>query len=129
MNRETAVQLALIAAAGVAAYWFIVRPARAVAGAVADAYSPGGVAYQAGDSIQDAIIPGVDSLGTWLYGLLHPDDGASATAPTAAAPKPGPAPAYDYGFGAGSGPLRPAPAPVSPVGYYGLPQFGSFGGY
>lgn len=47
-----------------------------------DAYSPGGIAYDTGNAVQDAIIPGTDSLGTWLYGLFN--DVPDPTAPTPA---------------------------------------------
>lgn len=119
--------LMLIALAGAAAavYFFVIRPAGAAVGAVA----------QAGRGINDAIIPGEDSLGTWLYGLFNkdPDVTSTPTRPDSSSAGSGRSsggasgswgtPGYDYGYGAGSGPLRPqvqAPVEGDPFRFFGL---------
>lgn len=93
MNADRMQALLLLGLAGVVAYvaYRVTRVGAAAVETVADAYSPGGVAYEAGNTIQDWIIPGPDSLGTWLYGLFN-DDPPLNTAPVARTP----AESYDY---------------------------------
>lgn len=51
----------------------------------------GSGAYAAGNTIQEAIVPGPDSLGTWLYGVFHPEPEPTTSKPASwAASKPDP---------------------------------------
>ena len=63
--------LALVAVGGV--YWLSKR----AAGVVGDAArSAGTAAYNAGNAVQDALVPGDATLGTWAYDISHDDAGA-----------------------------------------------------
>ncbi len=115
---ERTLMLLALAGAAAAVYWFVIRPAGAVVGAVADA----------GRTINDDIIPGPGSLGTatydavnWVRGLFGYGD-PDPTAPTPITPRPGSSSTpYDYGYGAGTGPLRPglsAPDPADPFAFF-----------
>ena len=72
-----------IVAGGLVVLYAAKRALSGAGSAVANAYSPGGVAYETGNTIQDAIVPGTDSLGTWLYGLFHSDYDPNAGTSTA----------------------------------------------
>lgn len=119
---EKTLTLLALAGAAAAVYFFVIRPAGAAVGAVADA----------GRGINDAIVPGPGSLGTWLYDLFNPNAPTGTERTPIATRSPGggasgswgsPVTPYDYGYGAGTGPLRPqveAPVQGDPFRFFGL---------
>lgn len=56
------------------ALWYVARKAGAVVAAVNPA-DPNNVFNQGANGIAHALgVPAQDSIGTWLYGVLHPDN-------------------------------------------------------
>ncbi len=73
MKSDTAKTALIVAGVALAAYvaWRLSRAAGVVVDTVADAYKPGGAAYEAGNAVQDALVPGVGTVGTWLYDVFN----------------------------------------------------------
>ncbi|PPE71805.1 hypothetical protein C3942_21660 [Solimonas fluminis] len=120
--------LAIVAAGGV--YWLTKRAAAAVGDAVTGTVQAAGTAaYNAGNAVQDAIIPGDATLGTWLFDrvqdarqLLGLPSEHDLSSPTPAKPAGSwSANGYDYGTAGVSGiPWRPEAKPLPDIFNFSL---------
>lgn len=69
--------------AGLLVLYYVAKHEAKAAVAAVNPVNPDNLANQAANGVFHAISGNnVDTIGTWLYGLLHPDAGAATTAPT-----------------------------------------------